>query len=199
MTWQQSESVARFAFDYALANGHFHVTALHKANVMRMSDGMFLDACRWVHADYPDIEYAEEKLDKFCLRVVEDPCRYDMLLAPSLYGAIASAACSVLAGGAATVPFAAFGPTVAVFGTMYDGPTVNRGVIFDHAIFNPTGMIRAAAWILGHVGMHKKRLCIETALNETIRRGVKTRDMDGAVSCQEYTDTIVRYIEQCSS
>lgn len=199
VTRQQSETVARFAFDYAVANRHYRVTALHKANVMRMSDGMFLNACRCVHADYPDIEYGEEKLDKFCLRVVDDPCRYDMLLAPSLYGAIANAACSVLAGGPATVPFAAFGPNASVFGTMYDGPTIYRDTVVADPVVNPTGMIRSAIWILGHLGMREKRLCVETALDETIRQGVKTGDMDGAVSCEEYTDTIVRNIKRCSS
>ncbi|VVC44863.1 Isopropylmalate dehydrogenase-like domain [Cinara cedri] len=198
VTRQHSEAVARFAFEYAVANGHYHVTALHKANVMRMSDGTFLKACRSVSTDYPDVDYREEKLDKFCLRVTNDPCRYDMLLTPSLYGAIASAAVSALVGGPATVPYMAFGSDVAVFGTMYDGPAICRKDVISEPVINPTGIIRSAAWMLGHLEMPDKRLLIETALNETIRQGVKTRDMGGTACCEEYTDAIVHNISRLS-
>jgi len=193
VTRSRSEAVAKFAFDYAVDHGHYRVTALHKANVMRLSDGTFLRACRQVSTCYPDVEYHEEKLDTFCLRVIQDPSLYDVLLTPSLYGAFASAACSTLAGGVATVPFASYGPRVAVFSAMSrlhdddDDETMPAG----HSMANPTGLIRSAAWLLDHVGMTDAGLRIDTALHETIGQGVRTRDMGGTASCVHFTDVIV--------
>lgn len=195
----QSEALAKFAFDYAVAHGHCRITVLHKANIMRLSDGAFLRACRRVSATYPDVEYEEQKLDSFCLRVVETPGMYDVLLTPSQYGAFASAACSSLAGGAVMVPSAAFGPRVAVFSTMTnDGPLNCRKTDVSgdigHTVIaaaNPTGMIRSAAWMLSHVGMVDAGLRIDTAVHNTIRQGVKTWDMGGTASCAQFTNAII--------
>jgi len=193
--------VAKFAFDYAVKHGHCRVTVLHKANVMRMSDGLFLRACRQVSSDYPDVEYCEEKLDKFCLLITEDPRRYDVLLTTSLYGSLASAACGALAGGVATVPSAAYGPRVAVFATMGDSLTgcehYRYGVSESAAgprypVANPTGFIRAAAWMLDHVGMTDVGLRVDAALHDTIRQGVRTRDMGGTATCAQFTDAVIR-------
>lgn len=194
----QSEALAKFAFDYVVAHGHCRITVLHKANIMRLSDGAFLRACRRVSATYPDVEYEKQKLDSFCLRVVETPGMYDVLLTPSQYGAFASAVCSSLAGGAVMVPSAAFGPRVAVFSTMTnDGPlnhrktNVSHGISHSISMANPTGMIRSAAWMLSHVGMIDVGLRIDTALHNTIRQGVKTWDMGGTASCTQFTNAII--------
>lgn len=206
VTRLKSEAVAKFAFDYAVNHGHYRVTVLHKANVMRLSDGVFLRACRRMSACYPDVEYEEEKLDVFSLRVVENPGRYSVLLTPSLYGAFASAACSTLAGGEATVPFAAYGQRVAVFSAMAAGdadtsyghhqyrrhddrPPVHTGDA--HSMANPTGMIRSAAWMLSHVGMTATGLRVDTALHNAIGRGVRTIDMGGTASCAQFTDAVI--------
>lgn len=212
VTWSHSHAVAKFAFDYAVQHGHRSVTALHMANVMRLSDGMFLRACRQVSLDYRDVEYREEKLDLFCLRVVNDPGLYDVLLTPSLYGAIANAACSSLAGGAALVPLASYGPRAAVFSVMSDvttgcehyrynaGPSgadhdveiLDRLVAGRYPVANPTGLIRSAVMMLKHVGMTDTGLCIDKALKNTIGQGVRTHDMGGTVSCAHFTDAIIR-------
>lgn len=191
-----SEAVARFAFDYAAAHGHGRVTALHKAGVMRLSDGLFLQACRCVSAAHPDVEYGEEKLDKFCLRVTHDPGRYDVLLTPSLYGSLASGACAALAGGVATVPTAAYGPRAAVFGTMGDNAAAGHCdlVAGRHADANPTGLIRAAVWMLCHAGLADAAARLDAALHAAIRQGVRTRDMGGDASCAQFADAVVRNI-----
>lgn len=209
-TRKDIEKVAKFAFDYAAANGHHRVTALHKANVMRLSDGMFLRWCRAMSGSYPDVEYAEEKLDTFCLRVVSDPGRYDVLLTPSLYGAFASAACSTLAGGAATVPSAAYGPNAAVFSTMGDDGTCTRDgsdpcAFHEHDVLdtqsskdpfakaaNPTGLIRSAVWMLGHLGLDGPAQRIGAALHDVFRLGIRTRDMGGTATCDQIADAVVR-------
>lgn len=208
VTQTRSEEVARYAFEYALQHGYCRVTALHKANVMRLTDGTFLRACRRVSTDYPNVDYCEERLDKFCLVMPNDHNRYDVLLTPSLYGSLASAACSTLAGGAATVPSAAYGDRIAVFGTMADDDTGceryarcgsgngNANVI-DHVsdryrVANPTGLIRSSAWMLSHMGLPDEGLRISSALYSTIRDGVRTRDMGGTASCIEFTDAVIK-------
>ncbi|XP_050440030.1 isocitrate dehydrogenase [NAD] subunit alpha, mitochondrial-like [Adelges cooleyi] len=199
VTQAQSESVAKFAFSYAVSRGHKRVTVLHKANVMRLADGMFLRACRNVSKGFADIKYDEERLDKFCLRVVHDHSKYDMLLTPSLYGSLAAAVCGALAGGPCVVPVAAYGPRLAMFETMNDGEADSFGVDDDDQVnfgasatmANPTGLIRAAAWMLSHVGMTEMAVRVDTALAETVRQGVKTPDMGGTASCAQFTDSLI--------
>lgn len=198
----RSEMVAKFAFDYAVEHGHCRITALHKANVMRLSDGTFLRACRNVASSYADrVEYEEELLDKFCLRVGEDPSRYDVLLTPSLYGAFATAVCGTLSGGAITVPTAAYGSDrLAVFGTMLDGSgsgseyhdSVDRPDQCMAVVANPTGLIRAAAWMLAHAGMIDLGLRVDAALVKTLLYGIRTRDMGGSASCGQFVDAVIR-------
>jgi len=210
VTRWQSEAVAKFAFDYAAANGHRSVTVLHKANVMRLSDSAFVLACRRVARCYRDtVEYREEKLDTFCLRVLDEPSAYDVLLTPSLYGSFANATCGTLAGGAATVPSVSYGPRVAVFSAMTDvgtgrehyrynagpygdGEILDRLVAGRYPVANPTGLIRSAALMLRHVGMTAEASRVDRALRATIDRGTRTHDMGGTASCARFTDAIIR-------
>jgi len=198
---KKSAAVAEVAFEYATKHGHSRITALHKANAMRLSDGLFLKACREVSACYPDVTYNEEKLDSFCLNVTTDPGRYDILLTPSLYGAFAGAVCGTMSGGLATVPTAAFGPKAAIFSTMSNhghssyvgrgGGSVERILMAREPIVNPTGLIRAAAWMLDHAGLGFAGRLIAAALDNTIRRGVLTRDMGGNASSAQFTEAII--------
>lgn len=212
MTRAQTEVLAEFAFDYAVKNHYTRVTALHKASAMRLTDGAFLRACRLISAKYPDVEYCEERLDAFCLRVVNDPCHYEVLLTPSLYGSLASAACSTLAGGISTVPCVSFGSRVIVFGTMDDirtgcehyryggGPgadVTDKLVAGRYPVANPTGIIRSATWLLCHMDMKDAALRIETALRDTIKQGVRTWDMGGTASCKKFTDAIIHNLLHC--
>lgn len=112
--------------------------------------------------------------------------RYDVLLTPSLYGAVASAVCGALSGGPSTVPSAAYGPSAAVFSTMdYDGQSGHA------AAANPTGLIRSAVWMLRHAGRTDAALRVDEALNDAIRAGVRTRDMGGTASCDRFADAVV--------
>lgn len=212
VTRVQTELLAEFAFDYAVKNCYSRVTALHKASVMRLTDGAFLRTCRMISAKFPDVEYYEERLDSFCLRVVNDPCLYEVLLTPSLYGSLASAACSTLAGGISTVPCVSFGNRVIIFGTMNDSSmgcehyrygggsgadVTDKLVAGQYPVANPTGIIRSAAWMLCHMGMKNAALRIETALRVTIKQGVRTWDMGGTASCTKFTDTIIHNMLDC--
>lgn len=207
VTLMQTETLAEFAFNYAVKNCYSRVTALHKATVMRLTDGAFLRACRKVSAQFPSVEYTEERLDSFCLRVINDPCLYEVLLTPSLYGSLASAACSALAGGVSTVPCVSFGDRVILFGTMDDNSTgcehyrygggpgldvTDKLVAGRYPVANPTGLIRSATWMLCHMGMSDEAIRIETALYSTIKKGIRTWDMNGTASCIKFTDAIIR-------
>ncbi|XP_060836555.1 probable isocitrate dehydrogenase [NAD] subunit alpha, mitochondrial [Rhopalosiphum padi] len=194
------------AFEYAINHGHFRITTLHKTNVMRLSDGMFVKACREVSACYPEVEYKEEKLDSFCLHATTNPGRYDVLLTTSLYGAFVSAVCGTMSGGLATVPAAAYGPKAAVFSTVSDYGYSNHCRTEDDCIVvrmpyerepivNPTGMIRAAAWMLDHAGMVVAGRRIAGALETAIRQGVRTLDMGGDASCAQFTDAVIDNME----
>ncbi|KAF0766746.1 isocitrate dehydrogenase [Aphis craccivora] len=218
VSMKSSLAVAEMAFKYATENGHSQITALHKANVMRLSDGLFLKACRDVSVCYPNVVYKEEKLDSFCLHVTSEPKlydellttsepnRYDVLLTTSLYGAFVGAVCGVMSGGMATVPAAAYGPKVAVFSTVSDygysnycrskdNCVVSRTQDDLEPIVNPTGIIRAAAWMLDHAGMAVAGRRITAAVDKTIKDGVRTRDMGGQASCAEFTDAIIANLD----
>ncbi|XP_050053003.1 isocitrate dehydrogenase [NAD] subunit alpha, mitochondrial-like [Aphis gossypii] len=218
VSMKSSLAVAEMAFRYATENGHSQITALHKANVMRLSDGLFLKACRDVSVCYPNLVYKEEKLDSFCLNVTSDPQlngdqlatgepkRYDVLLTTSLYGAFVGAVCGVLSGGMVTVPAAAYGPNVAVFSTVSDygyssycrskdNCVVPRMLDDLEPIVNPTGIIRAAAWMLDHAGMTVAGRRITAAVDKTILDGVRTRDMGGQASCAKFTDAIIANLD----
>lgn len=180
VTLGQSTMVAEYAFRYAVEHGIGRVTALHKANVMRMSDSMFLQASREVSCQFPDIEYTEEKLDTFALRVTEMPWLYGVLLTTSLYGSLAGAMYSGLCGGPALVSTAAYGPGVSMY-----GPMGHSGVT------NPTGLIRAAAMMLTDAGMVCEANRIRCALFETNKQGIRTRDTGGDASCSRFTDAVI--------
>eukprot|EP00102_Acyrthosiphon_pisum_P002059 XP_001943134.2 PREDICTED: isocitrate dehydrogenase [NAD] subunit alpha, mitochondrial-like [Acyrthosiphon pisum] len=201
-----SVEVAKLAFDYACKHGHSRITVLHKADVMRLSDGIFLKACREVSACYPDVEYNEEKLDSFCLNVTTNPGRYEVLLTTSLYGAFAGSVCGMMSGGLVTVPTIAYGPKATVFSTMgdygystyshSDGDGIFKKMVYgQEQIINPTGIIRAAALMLDHAGMVVAGRCIAAAVEDTIRQGIRTQDMGGDASCSQFTDAIIKNLK----
>lgn len=197
VTQSHSEFVAKFAFNYAAACGRRCVTVLHKANVMRLSDGAFLRACRKTSTLYPGVKYCEEKLDKFCLRVVDDPGRYDVLLTPSLYGAVASAVYSALAGGVATVPTASYGPAAAVFSAMGDPtPWLDDPAASRYRNANPVGMIRSAIWMLCEAGRTEAAQRVDAALRVIIQQGISTRESGGTMSCAQFTDAVIRNLQK---
>src|SRR5512132_2814962 len=143
-----STRIARFAFEYARTNGRKKVSAVHKANIMKLSDGLFLDCCRKVAREFPEVTYQEVIVDNMCMQLVRNPERYEVLVMDNLYGDILSDLCAGLVGGLGVVPGANIGERTAVFepvhGTAPD--IVGRGIA------NPTALILSASLMLEHLG-----------------------------------------------
>ena len=149
ITREASERIARFAFEYAVANGRHKVTAVHKANIMKLSDGLFLESCRTVAADYDGrIEFEDRIVDNMCMQLVQKPELYDVLVLPNLYGDIVSDLCAGLVGGLGVAPGANIGTEAAVFEPVHGSAPKYAGL--DRA--NPTAMILSGALMLRHLG-----------------------------------------------
>lgn len=164
-----SQAIVRYAFDYAQRLGRKKVTAAHKANIMKYSDGLFLKEARKVAEEYPDIEFDDNIIDAFCMNLVMDPSRFDVIVFPNLYGDIASDLCAGLAGGLGIAPGANIGPEYAVFEAVHGSAPDIAG----QDICNPTAEILSAAMMLDHLG--------ETESADRIRRAVRKIYQDGKV------------------
>ena len=149
ITRAASERIARFAFDYAVANGRHKVTAIHKANIMKLSDGLFLESCRTVAAEYDGrIEFEDRIVDNMCMQLVQKPELYDVLVAPNLYGDIISDLCAGLVGGLGVAPGANIGTQAAVFEPVHGSAPKYAGM----DVANPTALILSGALMLRHLG-----------------------------------------------
>ena len=168
ITREASERIARFAFEYAVANGRHKVTAVHKANIMKLSDGLFLESCRTVAADYDGrIEFEDRIVDNMCMQLVQKPELYDVLVLPNLYGDIVSDLCAGLVGGLGVAPGANIGTEAAVFEPVHGSAPKYAGL--DRA--NPTAMILSGALMLRHLGYPEEADRLETAVREVIAEG----------------------------
>ncbi|XP_002167502.1 isocitrate dehydrogenase [NAD] subunit alpha, mitochondrial isoform X1 [Hydra vulgaris] len=190
ITRTASERIANFAFDFARANNRKTVTAVHKANIMRLSDGLFLQCCREASQVNPDIKYQEVFLDTTCLNMVNNPTQFDLLVMPNLYGDILSDLCAGLIGGLGLTPSANIGMNgVAVFEAVHGTAPDIAGQ--DKA--NPTALLLSAVMMLRHMDLKNYADTIEAACFKTIAEGkVTTRDLGGKSSCSEYTNEIIR-------
>ena len=149
ITREASERIARYAFEYAVANGRHKVTAVHKANIMKLSDGLFLESCRTVAAEYDGrIEFEDRIVDNMCMQLVQKPELYDVLVLPNLYGDIVSDLAAGLVGGLGVAPGANIGTEAAVFEPVHGSAPKYAGL--DRA--NPTAMILSGALMLRHMG-----------------------------------------------
>jgi len=193
ITREASERIANFAFEFAKNNKRETVTAVHKANIMRLSDGLFLQCCREAAEKNPDIKYEEMFLDTTCLTMVKDPSKFDLLVMPNLYGDILSDLCAGLIGGLGLTPSGNIGLNgVAVFEAVHGTAPDIAGQ--DKA--NPTALLLSAVMMLRHLKLGTYADVIERATFETIAEGNKTTgDLGGRSSCTEYTDEIIRHIE----
>ena len=160
ITRAASERIARFAFEYAVANGRHKVTAIHKANIMKLSDGLFLESCRTVAAEYEGrIEFEDRIVDNMCMQLVQKPELYDVLVAPNLYGDIISDLCAGLVGGLGVAPGANIGHEAAVFEPVHGSAPKYAGM----DIANPTALILSGALMLRHLGEIGAADRVETA------------------------------------
>ena len=189
ITRAASERIARFAFDYAVANGRRKVTAVHKANIMKLSDGLFLESCRTVAAEYDGrIEFEDRIVDNMCMQLVQKPELYDVLVLPNLYGDIVSDLAAGLVGGLGVAPGANIGADAAVFEPVHGSAPKYAGQ--DKA--NPTALILSGVLMLRHLGYPEVADRVERALREVIAEGSSvTYDLGGNAGTRAFADAIV--------
>ncbi|MBX3280184.1 MAG: isocitrate dehydrogenase (NAD(+)) [Acidobacteria bacterium] len=188
ITERASTRIARFAFDYARSEGRKRVTAIHKANIMKLSDGLFLDCFRKVATDYPEIKADDMIVDNTCMQLVMRPQQFDILLLENLYGDIVSDLAAGLVGGLGIVPGANIGELGAVFEAVHGSAPDIAG----KNMANPTALLQSSILMLRHIGERRAADLIHGALIHTLReKHVRTRDLGGAASTTEYTEAIV--------
>ena len=189
ITERASRRIAEFAFKHAQANGRRKVTAIHKANIMKLGDGLFLDTARDVAAKYPGITYEEKIVDAACMHLVMKPSQFDVLLLPNLYGDIVSDLAAGLVGGLGLVPGANHGDDAAVFEAVHGSAPDIAG----KDIANPTALLMSALMMLRHIGEADAATRIRTALGRVLTDGKsRTRDLGGASSTTEFGEAIIR-------
>jgi isocitrate dehydrogenase (NAD+) len=187
ITERASTRIAMFAFEYAQAHGRKRVTAVHKANIMKLSDGLFLDCCRVVAKQYPAIAYDELIVDNCCMQLVLDPTRFDLLLLENLYGDIVSDLCAGFIGGLGLAPGANIGESVAVFEAVHGSAPDIAG----KNLANPTALVLSAAMMLDHLGERVAADRVRHAVREVLREGKKlTRDLGGSAGTTEIAEAI---------
>jgi isocitrate dehydrogenase (NAD+) len=191
ITEKASTRIARFAFEYAQREGRRRVTAVHKANIMKLSDGLFLECFRRVAADYPSLQADDRIVDNACMQLVLNPQQFDILLMENLYGDILSDLAAGLVGGVGIVPGANVGENAAVFETVHGSAPDIAG----RNLANPTAMIQTAVLMLRYLGETAAADRIRAALVRTLAAGVRTRDLGGTASTTEFTEAVVRALE----
>lgn len=188
ITRAASTRVARYAFNYVRDNNRKHLTAVHKANIMKMSDGMFLTCCREVAKEFPEIDYREMLIDKACLNIVQKPTDFDVMVMPNLYGDILSDLSAGLIGGLGLTPSGNIGENgVAIFEAVHGTAPDIAGQ--DKA--NPTALLLSGCMMLRHMDLREYADRIESAALETIaEQKFTTGDLGGSAKCSEYTKSV---------
>ena len=192
ITERASLRIANFAFRFAKRRGRKKVTAIHKANIMKLSDGLFLDCVRRVSRDYPEIEYEEVIVDNACMQLVLNPTRFDVLLTENLYGDIVSEICAGLVGGLGFAPGANIGDNYAVFEAAHGSAPDIAG----KNLANPIAITLSGALLLKYIGENKEAKIIEQAISKVLARGeVLTKDIGGNATTTELRDAIIAEIK----
>ncbi len=187
ITERASTRIALYAFEYARTHGRKRVTAVHKANIMKLSDGLFLDCCRKVAARFEEIAYDEIIVDNCCMQLVLDPTRFDMLLLENLYGDIVSDLCAGFIGGLGMAPGANIGEDGAVFEAVHGSAPDIAG----KNMANPIALILSGAMMLDHLGEHDAADRVRAAVDHVLRDGTKlTRDLGGSAGTTEVAEAI---------
>lgn len=191
ITEKASVRISEFAFRYAEKHQRKKVTAIHKANIMKLSDGLFLACAQKVAKQYSDIVYKEMIVDNACMQLVINPHQFDILLLENLYGDIVSDLCAGLVGGLGVVPGANLGDDIAIFEAVHG----NAPDIAGKGIANPIAMILSSVLMLKHLGEHEKALKIESAIQQITERGeVLTPDLGGKASTMELAEELIKHI-----
>lgn len=188
ITRAASERIAEFAFYYAVKNNRKEVCVVTKANICKLSDGLFLDCARKIAKKYPNIGFREILVDNCCMQLVQNPNQFDTLLLPNLYGDIVSDLCAGLVGGLGIAQGANIGKDYAVFEPVHGSAPDIAGQ--DKA--NPTAMLMSAIEMLNFIGETTAAAKIKSAVFETLKSGIKTADIGGNASCSEFTNAVVQ-------
>ena len=188
MTEKACTRVSRFAFEYARKNQRKKIHSIHKANIMKMSDGLFLRCSRNVSKEYPEITYGEHIVDNTCMQLVMNPYQYDILLMENLYGDILSDLCAGLVGGLGLVPGANIGLDCALFEAVHGSAPDIAG----KNMANPTAVIRSTLLMLDYLGENKAASQIQAALEKVYtEKKTLTRDVGGTAGTSEFTDAVI--------
>jgi isocitrate dehydrogenase (NAD+) len=186
ITEAASTRIARFAFEYARLHGRRRVTAVHKANIMKLSDGLFLDCFRRVAESYPEIQADDRIVDAACMRLVMDPESFDILLSENLYGDIVSDLAAGLVGGLGVVPGANLGRDAAIFEAVHGSAPDIAGQ--DRA--NPMALLLSAILMLRHLGLEELAGRVESALHATLAAGIRTPDIGGSAGTRAFARAV---------
>jgi isocitrate dehydrogenase (NAD+) len=192
ITERASTRIAQFAFNYARRHGRKQVTAIHKANIMKLSDGLFLESVRAVSREFIDIKYDEKIVDAACMHLVMNPGQFDVLVLPNLYGDIVSDLCAGLVGGLGVVGAANLGTDLAVFEAVHGSAPDIAG----KNIANPTALLLSAVLMLRHVDEREAADRIMHVVGAVLTaREVRTRDLGGTASTSDYADAVCRALQ----
>jgi len=192
ITEKASTRIAKFAFAYARRHRRKRVHCIHKANIMKLSDGLFLRCTRAVSKDYPEITYGEHIVDNTCMQLVTNPYQYDVLVLENLYGDIISDLCAAFVGGLGLVPGANIGEEIAIFEAVHGSAPDIAG----RNIANPTALLRSGLLMLRHLGEEDAANKIRNALERVYRSKEKrTRDVGGTASTSAFADAVIEAME----
>jgi len=188
ITEKASTRIAKFAFEYSRREGRKKVTAVHKANIMKLSDGLFLDCFRNVAKDYPEIEADDKIVDNACMQLVMRPEQFDVMLLENLYGDIVSDLCAGLVGGLGLVP----GANIGEHGSVFESVHGSAPDIAGQGIANPTALLQSGILMLRHLDERSAADKIEKAMLAVFAQGnVRTRDIGGTAKTAEFADAII--------
>ena len=188
ITRKGSTRIAKSAFDYAKKHGRKKIHTIHKANIMKLSDGLFIKCCKQVSEDYPEVAYAEHIVDNACMQLVMHPYQYDVILTENLYGDILSDLCSGLIGGLGLVPGANIGAECAIFEAVHGSAPDIAGQ--DKA--NPTAVLQSAVLMLHHINEDETAAMVQKALEKVYAEGkFLTRDVGGSVGTKAFGEAVI--------
>ena len=196
ITRAASQRIARYAFEYAVKNGRRKVTAVHKANIMKLSDGLFLESCQQVAAEYDGrVEFEDRIVDNMCMQLVQKPELYDVLVLPNLYGDIVSDLAAGLVGGLGVAPGANIGEKAAVFEPVHGSAPKYAG----QNKANPTALILSGALMLRHLGELDAADAVETAVRDVIAEGkTVTYDLGGSTGTREFGEAVAARVRRAA-
>src|SRR4051812_26393251 len=196
ITEKASTRIARFAFEYSRKNQRKKIHAIHKANIMKLSDGLFLRCCRDVAKEFPEITYGEHIVDNTCMQLVMNPYQYDVLVMENLYGDIISDLCAAFVGGLGFVPSANLGDNCAIFEAVHGSAPDIAG----KNMANPTALLRSSLLMLKHLGEHEAEAKISRALDNVYRTREKlTKDVGGQAGTSQFADSIIEEMQSASA